>query len=68
MRQRLDPAGGRRGALGWRPTGPGGTAGRAPHLGDLGRFVGRPPTTTPPPPTPPPDDEGPSTAAAQAPR
>jgi diadenylate cyclase len=67
MRQRLDPAGGRRGALGWRPTGPGGTAGRAPHLGDLGRFVGRPPTTTPPP-TPPPDDEGPSTAAAQAPR
>ncbi len=66
MRQRLDPAGGRRGALGWRPTGPGGTAGRAPQLGDLGRFVGRPPAA--PPPSPPPDDDGPSTATAQAPR
>ena len=65
MRQRLDPAGGRRGALGWRPTGTG-TGGRAPHLGDLGRFVGRPPAA--PPPAPPPDDDSTATAAAQAPR
>ncbi len=67
IRQRLDPAGGRRGALGWRPTGPNGTGGRAPRLGDLGRLVGRSPST-PPPPRDPPDDDQSSTAAAQVPR
>jgi diadenylate cyclase len=66
LRQRLDPAGGRRGALGWRPTGTG-TGGRAPHLGDLGRFVGRPPSP-PPPAAGPTDDDPTATAAAQAPR
>ena len=43
MRQRLDPAGGRRGALGWRPTGPGGTgrAGAAPRRPRRGSSAGR---------------------------
>ena len=40
----LDPAGGRRGAFGWRSANPGrGFDGRAPHLRELGRFVGRQP-------------------------
>src|SRR4051812_48091229 len=40
----LDPAGGRRGAFGWRSaTQRGGRAGRSPRLRELGRFVGRPP-------------------------
>ena len=40
----LDPAGGRRGAFGWRSaTQRGGLDGRSPRLRELGRFVGRPP-------------------------
>ena len=40
----LDPAGGRRGAFGWRSaTQRGGFDGRSPRLRELGRFVGRPP-------------------------
>jgi diadenylate cyclase len=40
----LDPAGGRRGAFGWRSaTQRGGLDGRSPRLRDLGRFVGRAP-------------------------
>ena len=40
----LDPAGGRRGAFGWRSaTQRGGRDGRSPRLRELGRFVGRPP-------------------------
>jgi diadenylate cyclase len=40
----LDPAGGRRGAFGWRSANPGrGLDGRAPRLRDLGRWVGRQP-------------------------
>ncbi len=62
LRNLLDPSTGRRGALAWRSNG---TGGRAPRLGDLGRFVGRTPPT---PPRPPGDDESPATAAAQAPR
>ena len=61
----LDPTG-RRGAFGWRSTGPTGTGGRAPRLSDLGRLVRRPKTELPPRPAP--DDEPPTTAAAQAPR
>ncbi|HEX5451629.1 MAG TPA: diadenylate cyclase CdaA [Candidatus Limnocylindrales bacterium] len=39
----LDPAGGRRGAFAWRPTGSArGFEGRSPRLRELGRFVGRP--------------------------
>jgi len=38
----LDPAGGRRGAFGWRSANQGrGLEGRSPRLRDLGRFVGR---------------------------
>jgi diadenylate cyclase len=65
IRNLLDPLG-RRGAFGWRPTGPAGTGGRAPRLGDLGRLVGRPRPEAPPRSAP--DDEPPNTAAAQAPR
>src|SRR3954465_2512332 len=40
----LDPAGGRRGAFGWRwATQLPGRDGRSPGLRELGRFVGRPP-------------------------
>ena len=40
----LDPAGGRRGAFGWRSASHGrGFDGRAPRLRELGRFVGRAP-------------------------
>ena len=40
----LDPAGGRRGAFGWRSaTQRRGLEGRSPRLRELGRFVGRPP-------------------------
>jgi diadenylate cyclase len=40
----LDPAGGRRGAFGWRSaTQRAGRDGRSPRLRELGRFVGRPP-------------------------
>ena len=57
----LDPAGGRRGAFGWRSANQRSTReGRSPRLRELGRFVGRPtgsmephavvsPTATPPP-------------------
>jgi diadenylate cyclase len=39
----LDPAGGRRGAFGWRSASQGGgIGGRSPRLRELGRFVGRP--------------------------
>jgi diadenylate cyclase len=38
----LDPAGGRRGAFGWRSAGQAGLGGRSPRLRELGRFVGRP--------------------------
>jgi len=61
----LDPAGGRRGAFGWRSaTQRGGVEGRAPRLRELGRFVGRPagprepqatPTATTPPVVPAPE-------------
>jgi len=37
----LDPAGGRRGAFGWRSAGQAGLGGRSPRLRELGRFVGR---------------------------
>jgi diadenylate cyclase len=41
----LDPAGGRRGAFGWRSASQARSLeGRAPRLRDLGRFVGRAPT------------------------
>ena len=40
----LDPAGGRRGAFGWRSANQRrGLDGRSPRLRELGRFVGRPP-------------------------
>ena len=40
----LDPAGGRRGAFGWRSANQRrGLEGRSPRLRELGRFVGRPP-------------------------
>ena len=48
----LDPAGGRRGAFGWRSASQARSLdGRAPRLRDLGRFVGRPTTSgrAPPP-------------------
>jgi diadenylate cyclase len=67
----LDPAGGRRGTLGWRSANPGrGLDGRAPRLRELGRWVGRQPpprepqATLTPTPTPTP---GPSAAAPVAP-
>lgn len=63
LRTLLDPASGRRGSLAWRS---GGTGGRAPRLGDLGRFVGRTPPATPR--AVPDETDKPSTAAAQAPR
>jgi diadenylate cyclase len=49
----LDPAGGRRGAFGWR-TAPraGSLDGRSPRLRELGRFVGRPPAAHEVPVTP----------------
>jgi diadenylate cyclase len=62
LRALLDPSSGRRGSLAWRSSGMGG---RAPRVGDLGRFVGRTPTS---PPRAPSDDEPPTAAAAQAPR
>ena len=37
----LDPAGGRRGAFGWRSVNQAGLGGRSPRLRELGRFVGR---------------------------
>ncbi len=44
----LDPAGGRRGAFGWRSASQARSLeGRAPRLRDLGRFVGRPVTPRP---------------------
>jgi diadenylate cyclase len=62
----LDPAGGRRGAFGWRSANQGGLGGRSPRLRELGRFVGRtggsgqahqsppqPPAPQPPTTTPP---------------
>jgi diadenylate cyclase len=65
----LDPAGGRRGTLGWRSANPGrGLDGRAPRLRELGRWVGRQPpprepqATLTPTPTP-----GSSAAAPVAP-
>jgi diadenylate cyclase len=49
----LDPAGGRRGAFGWRSANPGrGFDGRAPDLRELGRFVGRQPAAREPQATP----------------
>jgi diadenylate cyclase len=65
LQLRLDPTSGRRGAFAWRSNGTG-TGGRAPRLGDLGRFVGR--TRPAPPPRPPSDDEPASATAVQAPR
>ena len=45
----LDPAGGRRGAFGWRSANPGrGLEGRAPRLRELGRFVGLQPVAREP--------------------
>ena len=66
IRNLLDPTGSR-GAFGWRPSGPSGTGGRAPRLGDLGRMMRRSKPVAPPPRTTP-DDEPPAKAAAQAPR
>lgn len=62
IRNLLDPAAGRRGTLGLRPTALGG---RAPRMGDLSRFVGRSSSNGSHPSS---DDESPSAAAAQAPR
>jgi diadenylate cyclase len=62
LRTLLDPSSGRRGSLAWRS---GAMGGRAPRVGDLGRFVGRTPTS---PPRASSDDEPPTAAAAQAPR
>jgi diadenylate cyclase len=62
----LDPNGGR-GAFGWRPSGPSGTGGRAPRLGDLGRMMRRSKPVVAPARTTP-DDDPPAKAAAQAPR
>jgi diadenylate cyclase len=64
LQLRLDPTSGRRSAFAWRSNG-GSTSGRAPRLGDLGRFVGRT-RTRPAPPRPPSDDEPANAAAAQA--
>jgi diadenylate cyclase len=63
LRTLLDPSTGRRGSLAWRSSG---TGGRAPRVGDLGRFVGRPPAA--PPRAASDDPDQPTTAAAQAPR
>lgn len=70
IRNLLDPGGGRRAALGWRPSGPGA---RAPRVRDLGRLVGRPggsgPVSGPAaPPRPPADDEPANAVAVRAPR
>jgi diadenylate cyclase len=48
----LDPAGGRRGAFGWRSAGQAGFGGRSPRLRELGRFVGRAPGPREPQATP----------------
>ena len=48
----LDPAGGRRGAFGWRSAGQAGLGGRSPRLRELGRFVGRAAGTREPQATP----------------
>jgi diadenylate cyclase len=66
VRNLLDPTGSR-GAFGWRPSGPTGTGGRAPRLGDLGRMMRRSKPALPPPRSTP-DDDAANTAAAQAPR
>ena len=63
LRTLLDPTSGRRGSLAWRS---GGTGGRAPRVGDLGRFVGRTPAS--PPRAASDDPDQPNAAAAQAPR
>jgi diadenylate cyclase len=61
----LDPAGGRRGALGWRSANPGrGLDGRAPRLRELGRWVGRQPPPREPQATPTPVPSPESNAAA----
>jgi diadenylate cyclase len=75
----LDPAGGRRGAFGWRSANQGGLGGRSPRLRELGRFVGRPgdsgqahqtaiaPPATTPPATPPPATQPPAASSPLAP-
>jgi diadenylate cyclase len=70
----LDPAGGRRGAFGWRSASRGGNRdGRSPRLRELGRLVGRPTTSgdaratgsaAPPPTAPGPASGGATTGAA----
>lgn len=69
IRDRLDPTAARRSALSWRPGRTTPRGGRAPRLGDLGRFVGRSRPVVPPRPiSPPKDEDRADPAAAQAPR